>query len=55
MDLKRRDEHRDLLRFFEALIAAGVGAKEGYKTRYKRVFLSYTDKDCRRVESVGNR
>ena len=53
--MKRRDEHRDIRRFFEALIAAGVGAKEGCKARYKRVFLSYTEKDCRRVESVGNR
>ena len=53
--MKRRDEHRDIWRFFEALIAADVGAKEGCKARYKRVFLSYTEKDCRRVESVGNR
>ena len=55
VDMKRRDEHRDIRRFFEALIAAGVGAKKGCKTRYKRVFLSYTEKDCRSVESVGNR
>ena len=50
--MKQYDERRDIQRFFEVLIAVGVGAKEGCKVRYKRVLLSYTKKDCRKITQV---
>ena len=50
--MKRRNERRDIRRFSEALIAAGVGVKDGGWARYRRVFHSYTEEDWRLIIQV---